>query len=205
MAEADNSPRVMRIMQRNPSADWERIWNNLHECWTTEVVKMNWYVVIQDILPTNERLHKIRLVDSPLCGNCGEPDTVQHRVPACGEGARIWIWTKRHIALILRTDPAHIPPDWTRPQFRMWPPQRHQAVLWILAQMVWYRIKESRACNEKDYSDFLRRTRWKADQNKHRRTNVGNYLEILWQRSHKRDTPWSGSVGVTLLTVLWQR
>ena len=51
-------------------------------------------------------------------------------------------WTKRRIAWILRIDPAHIPPDWTtRPQFRLWPPQRHRAVLCILAQMVWYRIK----------------------------------------------------------------
>jgi hypothetical protein len=46
-------------------------------------------------------------------------------------------------------------------------------------QMVWYIIKESRACTEQDYSDFLRRTRWKEYQAKHRRTNVGNYLEIL--------------------------
>jgi len=119
MAEADNPPRVMRIMQLHPSADWERIWTNLHECWTTEAVKMNWCVVIQDILPANERLRKIRLVDSPLCGNCGEPDAVQPRVTACGEGP----WTKRRIAWILRIDPAHIRPDWTtRPQFRLWPP-----------------------------------------------------------------------------------
>jgi hypothetical protein len=71
------------------------------------------YVVIQDILPTNERLHKIRLLDSSLCSHCGEPDTVQHRVTVCEEEARIWQWTKRRIAWILRIDPAHIPPDWT--------------------------------------------------------------------------------------------
>jgi len=124
MAVAGNPPRVMRIMQLHPSADWERIWTNLHECWTTEAVKINWYVVIQDITPTNERLHKIRLVDSLLCGHCGEQDTVQHRVTVCDEGARIWLWTKRRIAWILRIDPAHIQPDWTtRSQFRLWPPQ----------------------------------------------------------------------------------
>jgi hypothetical protein len=43
---------------------------------------------------------------------------------------------KRRIVWILRIDPAHIPPDWTtRPQFRLWPTERHRAVLWILAQM----------------------------------------------------------------------
>jgi len=85
MAEKGNPPRVMHIMKLYPSAGWERIWTNLHECWTTEAVKINWYMVIQDILPTNERLHKIRQVDSPLCGHCGQPDTVEHRVTACGE------------------------------------------------------------------------------------------------------------------------
>ena len=144
MAVKDNPPRVMRIMHLHLSADFERIWTNLHECWTTEAVNINWYVVIQDILSTNERLHQIRLVDSPLCGHCGEPDTIQHIVTACGEGARIWLWTKRRIAWILCIDPAHIRRNWTRrTQFRLWPHQRHRAMLWILAQIVWYRIKKS--------------------------------------------------------------
>jgi hypothetical protein len=49
MAEAGNPPRVMRIIQLYPSANWERIWTNLHECRTTEAVTINWYMVIQDI------------------------------------------------------------------------------------------------------------------------------------------------------------
>jgi len=91
MAEASNPPRVIGIMQLHPSADWERIWTNLHQCWATETVKINWYVAIQDILPNNESLHKIRLLDSPLCGHCGESDTVQHRVSTArgrGSGCR---------------------------------------------------------------------------------------------------------------------
>ena len=176
----------MRIGQLHPSADWERIWNNLHACSTTEAVRVNWYLVIQDILPTNARLHKIRLDGSPLCRHWGEPDTIQHKVTECGEGTRIWNWTKRRIAWILRTGPAHIPPDWTRHHFPLWPPQRHRAVLWILAQMVWYRINEDGAGNEQDYSDFLRRTRWKAYQAKCRPKYVGNYLEILLPLAYTR-------------------
>ena len=80
MAEASNRPRVMLIIQLHPSANWKRLWINLHACWTTEDVKVTWYVVIQDILPTKERLHKIRLTDSPLCRQCGEPDTFQLRI-----------------------------------------------------------------------------------------------------------------------------
>ena len=65
MAEAGNPPRIMRIRHLHPCADWARIWENLHACWTTEVVKANWYRVIHDILPTNERLHKISLEAPP--------------------------------------------------------------------------------------------------------------------------------------------
>jgi hypothetical protein len=51
MAEVGNPPRVMRIIQLYPSADWERIWTNLHECWMTEAVKINWYIVIRTYCP----------------------------------------------------------------------------------------------------------------------------------------------------------
>jgi hypothetical protein len=161
---------------------------NLHNCCTTEAVKVTWYMVIQDILPTNERLYKIRLADSPLCRQCGALDTVLYRVTECGKGARIWAWTKRRIAWILHTDPANIPMDWTtRPQFQLWPPTRNRAVLRILAQMVWYSINEDRTCSVQDYCDFLRRTRWKTYRAKRRHQCVGNYMASLQERM----SPWS--------------
>jgi len=40
---------------------------------------------------------------------------------------------------ILCTDPANVRPEWTvRPCFQFWPPQRHGAVLWILAHIIYY-------------------------------------------------------------------
>jgi hypothetical protein len=88
LAEAGSPPRVMRILQLYPAAHWKRIWFILHN-WTSEAVKVTWYMVIQDILPTNERLYKMRLAGSPLCRQCGALDTVLHRVTECGEGARL--------------------------------------------------------------------------------------------------------------------
>jgi len=87
MAEAGNPPRIMRIRQLHPWADWARIWENLHACWTTKAVKANWYRLIHDVLPTNERLQKISLVaSSPQCNQCRGSDTVQHRLTECEEG-----------------------------------------------------------------------------------------------------------------------
>jgi exonuclease III len=180
IAEAGNPPREMRIVLLHPDANWGQLWVNLTQCWTTEKVRITWYKVIHDIFPTNERLHRINLSVTPLCETCGRLDTIQHRITDCGEGATIWKWTQQRIAWILRTDPCNIPPDWTtQPHYRLWPPQRHRAVTWILAHVVWYMIRERNACTLQDYMDFLQRTRWKAYQHTQRRMKVGNYLTIL--------------------------
>jgi len=94
MAEAGNPPCEMRIVLLHPEADWGQLWDNLTQCWSTEAVKITWHKIIHDIFPTNERLHRIRLTDTPLCGSCGSLDTIQHRITDCGEGATIWQWTQ---------------------------------------------------------------------------------------------------------------
>ena len=157
-----------------------RVWTYLHGTWASGTIKANWYTVIHDIPSTNERLHLIHLTVSALCTACGERDTSMHRLTECGEGARIWDWTGKRIAWILRTDPARIPQEWTlRPQFHIWPLIRHRAVPWILAHMVWFRIRESRTVSAQEYSDFLCRVRWKGHQATGRVNKVGNYLGIL--------------------------
>jgi hypothetical protein len=70
---AANPPRSVGIKMMYPTTDWERVWANLHATWAADSIKVNWFKVIHDILPTNERLHVIRLAGSPLCSNCGEP------------------------------------------------------------------------------------------------------------------------------------
>jgi predicted RNA-binding Zn-ribbon protein involved in translation (DUF1610 family) len=177
---AANPPRNARITMRCPTTDWGRVWANLHGTWEADSFKANRYKVIHDILPTNERLHAIRLTVTPLCPNCGKHDTVIHRIIQCGKGQKIWEWTKNRIAWILRIDPVWIPNEWaTRPQFKLWPPQRHRAVLWIPANLVWWRTRGGWTLSAQEYFDFLRTTRWKANQDTGRAAQVGNYLTIL--------------------------
>jgi len=66
-----NTPRDVRITLLYPT-DWKRAWSNLHASWAADAIKANWFRMIHDILPTNERLHTIRLTDSALCSTCGE-------------------------------------------------------------------------------------------------------------------------------------
>ena len=58
-------------------------------------------------------------------------------------------------------------------------PRRHRTVLWVLAHMVWFRISERRTTSAQEYSDFLRRARWKAHQATGRVDKAGSYLAIL--------------------------
>ena len=137
-------------------------------------------MVLHDILPTNDRLYNIHLTDSELCGTCGGQDTRMHQLTECGEGKEIWDWTRIRIAWIMRTDPARIAQErLLRPQFQIWEPRRHRAVLWFLANMVWFRMQERQAPSAQEYCKFLRRTRWEVYQATRRMKHVGNYLEVF--------------------------
>ena len=61
MALANKGIPDMRITQIHPDTSWNRVWHNLHAVWTFEEIKAVWYMAIQDVIPTNDRLEKIRL------------------------------------------------------------------------------------------------------------------------------------------------
>jgi len=105
-----------------PDTDWAVGWKNLWETPAPVSTKASWYQIIHDIVPTQERLHKIRIVPTDLCHSCAE-DTLQHRITECGDGRRQWEWTRQRVALMLRTEPRRVPEEWLfRPKFKLWPP-----------------------------------------------------------------------------------
>jgi len=178
MAQATKEIRDMRVVKLHPDTHWTRVWQNLQVAWVSEELKAVWYTAIHDIIPTHDRLAKIRLKASHPCSLCGRADTIQHRLTECTDGAAIWKRTRSQIATILCTNPANVRPEWTvRLCFQSWPPQRHGAVLWILANMIYYRLQ--RRVTSDDYADFLLRARWKVYQKARRQDKVCDYLCIL--------------------------
>jgi len=178
MALATKEIRDMRVVKLHPNTHWTRVWHNLHIAWVSKELKAVWYNAIHDIIPTHDRLAKMRLRASNLCNLCGCVDTIQHRLMECTDGVEIWKRTHSQIATILCTDSANVRPEWTvRPCFQFWPLQRHGAVLWILAHMIYYRLQ--RRVTSDDYADFMQRARWKVYQKARRQDKVGDYLCIL--------------------------
>ena len=117
---------------------WPKVWRNLHAVWSSEEIKAVWFMVIHDLISTNDRLPKIQRSATNQCQHCGRPDTLIRRLTECSEGTAIWSWTRPRLAIILRTDPQFILPELTvRPSFHFWPPQSHRAIFWILAHMVY--------------------------------------------------------------------
>jgi hypothetical protein len=164
----------------NPAIEWPRVWKNLHTAWLLPVIRSEWYAVIHELLPTNDRLRRIAKLDTDRCGACGLPDSTAHRVMECGNGGAMWRWTQLKIAELLRAGTAAVPDTWPlRPTCDIWPPRRSYAVLWILAHFVYFRTTCKPHLSALDLADFMRRARWKAYQVPRRRRFVDYYLVVL--------------------------
>ena len=111
MAKAEREIPEMRVIQKHPTVPWTRVWYTLHTALLSERLNSLWYTVIYELIPTNERLAAIHLTETDRCNQCGEPDTLQHRLTDIGEGALIWKWTRARIVALLRMDPFFIPDD----------------------------------------------------------------------------------------------
>jgi hypothetical protein len=117
--------------------DWPTMWTSLAETPVPGETKTAWYKIINGILPTIERLQRIRIAPTDNCRHCDKRDTIQHRLIECGEGELIWTWTRQRIARVLRTIPGRIPSEWLiSPHFTIWSQTRRRAVQWILANVV---------------------------------------------------------------------
>jgi hypothetical protein len=182
LATVGKTPSAMRVVQKRPSVHWDLVWRNLHASRFPEEVRSAWYVVIHDILPTRERLAAIDMTDTNSCRQCGETDTLTHRLTGCGEGPAIGNWTTQRISMMLRMGPKYVPISWIlHPEFRLCPHhRRRRTVLWTLAHMVWYQTHGPRRPPMVDYLDYMWCSRWKAYAHPIRLAQVGNYLDLLY-------------------------
>ena len=170
----------MRIHQLWKDTDWLQVWKNLGEAPVPDQMRWIWYQVIHDIIPTNVRLQRIKMTPTNICQRCAETDTLEHRLNVCDEGRPIWNHTKTAIARMLRTTPDRIPTEWLlRPHVKLWPAKRNRAVLWNVASVVSFRLRNRTTLTLQDYMDFLVRSQWKLLKNRRGRELVGNYLAVL--------------------------
>jgi hypothetical protein len=137
------------------------------------------YGIVQDIIPTQTRLRKVHLQASDTCVQCTQTDKLIHRKTSCGATAMIWHWTRARVALLLRTDPLHVPKSClVFPNFFVWFRSKHNAVLWLLAHMVHYTITIRKVTSFLDYMDFMRSARKKTYRWRNGTVIYGNYFDV---------------------------
>jgi hypothetical protein len=174
-----------RIQRKQPAHHWWRIWQNISGQHLSTTIHAMWFRAVQDIIPTNERLYRIRLLVTPTSRTCNQTDTTLHRVMSCLGARDIWHLTRFPIALMLRIDPQHVPSTWLRfPALHIWPAPRHNAIIWLLSREVYFALREHPPLDLKDYMDFMRPSRWRTYQWSKRTKVYGNYLDVLdWTAS----------------------
>lgn len=111
MVVAASPVRPLRIVTMHPHYDWSRIWQNLHSAWIPAAFRSTWYTVLQDKLPTNNRLNRIVLFDSDRRNFCGQTDSLFHCILECGTGLDMWRWTRVRLSTTFRINACHIPSD----------------------------------------------------------------------------------------------
>jgi hypothetical protein len=182
--EATRPHSALRIHQKHPSFKRNAILGNISSNHLLLTMRSRWYTVTHDLTPINEHLHRINLTEDGFCRLCHATDTTIHRLTSCGEARLVWYWTRQRLAMFLRVDKRNIPEEWILfPDFKLWPPQKHHATLWIRDRMVWYIFFTHCPQTQQDYSDFLRRSRWKTYEWSKGRRVYGGYLEVVIART----------------------
>jgi len=170
----------MRIQKLWPNTDWTRIWKNLKNVPISDNTRCIWYQVVHDLMPTNARLHLIKMTPSISCQRCTLDDALEHRLTACSTGRSICQYANTRNALILRKIPSHIPDEWIlRPQLKIWPIKRNNAVLWLIANVIIFTLQQRTTLTLNDLKDFLLRTRWKLLNHTGGRNLFSNNLTVI--------------------------
>ena len=58
------------------NTDWTTVWRNLQDTPVTDETKVIWYRIIHGIIPTHERLHRIRMTPTETYRQCNTTDTL---------------------------------------------------------------------------------------------------------------------------------
>jgi hypothetical protein len=119
---AMNSHMMIRIQSKRPEVPWPLVWKNIHTRTLPQKITTTWYVIIHDVVSTNQRLHVIQLRQTDTCDHCQQTDTLLNRYTTCTDASGIWLWTRQRIAYFLRTQTQYVPEEWlTAPAFKIYP------------------------------------------------------------------------------------
>lgn len=150
---------IPRITLKFPNKPWEILWQNLNQKFLSSDVKHFIFLVINDIIPSKEKLcdKRIQGNSDKTCNSCGRIDTIEHRFKTCGSSETIWKWITRNIKEKLKIS-INDPTDMLG---RVIGNNQYQSkvALWLATLGIAYNLKNSKSSLEK-FIDTVREKRW---------------------------------------------
>jgi hypothetical protein len=147
---------VPKIEEKLPAARWTNIWRNL----ASNILPTDWsssaYLVIFDVIPSGQKLHRHRIVtDPPQCSTCGMLDSTDHRVKYCNGSSRIWNYLTTILIsrLNLRISNPSVLLERTLDA-------KGKAELWYTIGAIWYNIRKYRTGQLEEFKQEIRSMRW---------------------------------------------
>lgn len=172
--------RENRIIRKYPQTKWNIIWRNVHNHILPSRIKSTWYLIVNDKIPTNEKLNNIHLSPTNACAVCGHVDTLLHRF-TCGTAEQIVKHMRRRLAIIDRTTPQNIDIiELLRPEKLRYPRRKHNAAIWVLGHTAAYIIL-NRHATLADYCAYLELEHGKITGQRTYSDMYGNMLKIMVQ------------------------
>jgi hypothetical protein len=92
----------------------------------------------------------------------------------------MWECTACKLAVILRTGPYRIPPEWTTtPTCDIWPPVRRTATLWLLAQLLTFQTMTPSRSTLSEYIEYVKENKTRLYKYRKRKDTVAHYLCVV--------------------------
>lgn len=87
-----STERNIRIMEKYPNLKWEQIWKTFKNPHIPTDWKTIVYAVVNETLATEFKKFQHSITSSPTCKDCGQLDTIHHRLISCPKVNNIWLW-----------------------------------------------------------------------------------------------------------------
>ena len=95
-----------KVIYKYANLPWTDIWKRLNHPVLTSKTRDIMFLVIHNILPTRERLHRLNMCENSICKKGDGVEDVEHLFTGCVRSQVALAWTRRKIM--------HLMSDWVR-------------------------------------------------------------------------------------------
>lgn len=170
------------IEQLSPRISWKTVWINVSLPIHSMAVASTWYRVVNNLIPTNDRLHRIGLCDTNTCSRCTLVDTLQHRFTCSGHLAN-WCWLRHQIAFLTRTAETVYTTDIIlRPDFSCYPRTKTNTVMWLIGHFTYFVINGDGLDDHLAFRQYMLTAYWKCLRLPRFRETFANMLTLTFTR-----------------------